>query len=582
MDNRTYLRGAVSALASLLCVMFSSRAHALRSPICSNTCTDHVQLSTGNGLIQRPEIAVAFWGDSTSTWDGTGTQVPTRTQLIGSALSIVNSPYYAALNQYGQSGGGMIDLPRLAPWAPIWIGPAPNSNDTTSTYTIQDVNDIINSLIASNQLPWPSNATMTYAMFMPNDKTNACGGHHGCNSPGTWVDQFGNSYPNAYQIAIVSSAGGSNNTILFAHETVEAISAWEGVSVTGGCNPGESQIGDMCQCAPGAQNSVGIQPYWSDADQACVAPEYWGPIVYSLGVGYSFQTDGGLMRQAYGGSGGAVVTMEDDNPYAWDGASTYTALGNGPAAEFASGGGIVASLSLDVAQGVSYFNLSSNGPWMHIGSPRANGQFYADVLTGVRVTANGLILATDAYGQVWYWAYWNPGWGSFGGPIDQVAAVGADVYAVDVGHEGAWTCIPGGSCWNWVSGTYSAANLVGTPDTTAWGFTTADSFFFCPSGICSERGMRYIYAFHYGVSNGNNASSVASGYSVWAQSSDPRSSWSELGAIPTGRLISGKDVYATECEGTTLPCVEYCAIGQQTCGNFCCAVGQSCVSGTCQ
>lgn len=94
----------------------------------------------------HPEIVLSFWQDTNApVWTNpeatSPAQSPTYSQFIGGALSLVNSPYFAQLQQYGP-----IDRPRLSPFAPIYTGNPPGApTHTTKNFNTADVIAIINS-----------------------------------------------------------------------------------------------------------------------------------------------------------------------------------------------------------------------------------------------------------------------------------------------------------------------------------------------------------------------------------------------------------------------------------------------------
>ena len=59
-----------------------------------------------------------------------------------------------------------------------------------------------------------------------------------------------------------------------------------------------------------------------------------------------------------------------------------------------SGGAVVAGVTIDTENGVNYYDTGSK-KWFAIGAP--NGP-----VTSVTVTGQGIIVATDTYGQPWY------------------------------------------------------------------------------------------------------------------------------------------------------------------------------------
>src|SRR4029077_5124866 len=103
-----------------------------------SACGCTPQTTPSNDKPQHPEIVLAFW-ENQSEWEN-GTQQPTRPQWVGAALSMVNTAFLSQLGEYAGSGG--MSRPRLAPYAPIWQGPAPVSRHNTGNFTQQDVIDI--------------------------------------------------------------------------------------------------------------------------------------------------------------------------------------------------------------------------------------------------------------------------------------------------------------------------------------------------------------------------------------------------------------------------------------------------------
>jgi hypothetical protein len=247
-------------------------AFALSQGTC-NACVPSTNPSSQwNNQAVRPEIAIGFWGNTNSVWAAGSSESPSRTQLIADTMSVVNTPYFASLRQYG--GTGLLDLPRLAPFAPIYVGNAPNSLDNTNFFQLQDIVNIINNRISVGAFPQPAGVNMVYIIFVPGGSIATDCGSNGCNQRGTYTDG------SRYEYGVV----GGNTTVTLTHELTEAISAMENISNSGPCG---GQISDIrnntiagVQCSiQGPQNGINVQAYWSQKDVACVIPEYTGGTV---------------------------------------------------------------------------------------------------------------------------------------------------------------------------------------------------------------------------------------------------------------------------------------------------------------
>jgi hypothetical protein len=324
------------------CIAASRPAHALSQGTC-NACTPSINPSNQwNNQPVRPEIAIGFWGNTNSVWAAGSSESPSRTQLIADTLSIVDTPYFATLQQYG--GAGLVDLPRMAPFAPTYIGNVPNSLDNTSSFQLSDIPLIINNRISVGAFPQPAGVNMVYIIFVPSGASAVDCGANGCNGGGVYTDG------SKYRFGVV----GGNTTVTLTHELAEAISAMQNITNSGPCG---GQIADICnntirgvQCSiQETQNGVAVQAYWSQKDNACIIPEYFGGTVVQIGFNWNWVGQI-LMRQAYGGSGGVVYTDSSDLTWFGNGGATGTQIGSGQAGQLAVGAAQVVATTLDILE----------------------------------------------------------------------------------------------------------------------------------------------------------------------------------------------------------------------------------------
>jgi hypothetical protein len=113
----------------------------------------------------QPEIAIGFWGTATATWGtGAGSNSPTYTQIVAQMQALVNSPYFAKLNQYNKGSASGIGLPRLAPFSPIFVGKTTLGN-LPATASFTDYELIAQSFFANGTWPTPHNVNMDGSSF---------------------------------------------------------------------------------------------------------------------------------------------------------------------------------------------------------------------------------------------------------------------------------------------------------------------------------------------------------------------------------------------------------------------------------
>ncbi len=608
--TRSFLAAAVvAALAAS-----SSPAFAFRASNPSY-CTDQVTCAGGepsvtsnNGHTQHPEVVILFWQDGAEApanerlqWE-TGNPIsndPTRSSLIGSTVSLMNTAYFASLQQYGIGGynPGFVGRPRLAPFAPVFTGTPDNSGSgtTTSSFFLSDISNVILQEIEAGVVPPPSGADdVIYLVFLPEaspgTRSTLCNGAGGCNYSGDNGCTYGGA-PITCGYVVAGDAGRA--TSVFSREVAEAIAAYQGVTVnncqySNGFRGTPTQIGEVCQCFAENQNSFAVAPYWSSEDGACVIPESWGELSENPNDGSGWLTPVGsfAIRQAYGGGGGVVATnavengslgnsvyFYQDGNRSWDGhcqrlglhgCATWATdpIGNG-GAEFAAGGGgtsaIVAGLTLDTNYGVNVYpaGLGTGQSWTAYGIPN-------DYVTSVNVTQDGWVVVTDTRGTPYYWKSAG-GWQSFGGPGDQFIAFGNGIIGLTVNRGAMYFCPSSqfaagttGCTWQPFGNFDHCARMIGGPDAGQWLCNVAASTSYFGDGYnLGETGLFDAAGYLSGVASGYAGMNIE--YGAFACIGNTDCYYGPFQSLNTtvGRLIPGGNVYATTCGGGELMCDRY-------------------------
>jgi hypothetical protein len=601
----------VAALSAPSAPAFAFRAS--NPSYCTNqvTCTGGEPSATSNnGRTQHPEVVIMFWQDGSNLPDGQGSQWetgnslsndPTRSTLIGSSVSLVNTAYFASLQQYGIRAGfpGFVGRPRLAPFAPIVTGTPKNSGSGTSTssFFLSDISNVILQEIESGAVPPPSGADdIIYLVFLPQaspgTRSTLCNGAGGCNYSGDNGCTHG-----ATQISCgyVVAGDASGATEQFSRTVADAIAAYQDVTVNNcvyhdGASGTPSQISDVCQCFTENQNTFAVAPYWSSEDGACVTPESWGGLDENQNSGNGWLAPAGSfpIRQGYGGGGGVVATntvengnlgnsayfYPDDGNGKWNGHCERLALhgcaswvadpiGNG-GAEFAGGGGgtsaIVAGMTLDAKYGVNVYPAGKGAgqSWTAYGTP-------GDDVTSVNVTQDGWVVVTDTRGTPYYWRSAG-GWQSFGGPGDQFIAFGDGIIGLTVDRGAMYFCpssqFAAGttSCaWQSFGNDFGdCARMIGGPDVGHWLCNVAGNTNYFGDGYnLGETGLFDVTGYQNGSAGGYAAINIEYGaFACDGQSNCYSGPFSTLSA-KVGRLIPGASVYATTCADGQLMCDRY-------------------------
>jgi hypothetical protein len=162
-------------------------AHALTAtPQCSFSTS---AVTVGTPVLHHPTITLIFWG---SLWS---TQAPSMGTFVGQAQSLVNGPYFSALNQYGG-----INQPRIVSTGPFYTKTSP-----ARTFTDAQLISVITAEIQAGLVPTPNASAeniyvvVTQSETQDSDHTDGQGYHdhatyNGVTFPWAWIgDPSGDS-----------------------------------------------------------------------------------------------------------------------------------------------------------------------------------------------------------------------------------------------------------------------------------------------------------------------------------------------------------------------------------------------------
>jgi hypothetical protein len=217
----------------------------------------------GHGkVLDNVHVQLIFWGQSWATVD-----FDLRVEdVVNAVITILDSPYMSALQQYRVTGSGTLVGSMLV-----------TDSDPPVVFTDTDVRKMVVALVSSGSLPAPADdPQLLYCVILPAGRTSAVndgriGEHFNFSlngSPGqiAWVTT------NDRTISALSSL-----TTIFSHELVESCSdpqfdSVQGAPGTCGSQQGACEIGDVCQ-STGVVGGVLVQSYWSQQDRACIVPK---------------------------------------------------------------------------------------------------------------------------------------------------------------------------------------------------------------------------------------------------------------------------------------------------------------------
>jgi hypothetical protein len=217
----------------------------------------------GGAKLSKEAVFLAFMG----TYWTSGNAYPTANQIISATQSFLASTYMANLGQYGNGLGNA-----------YYAGSAFDSTNSKNHFSYGDLNDEVNHLVDSGELPRPAsvNGTPLYLVVTPpgitSDEADA-GGYH------TLGYDFNLS--TGFELHVMGWIGDEQSldadTSIISHEIVEAdtdpyldtgIRAFPGATWTQG---GADELCDAEATDFTARlNGALVQSYWSRADQAFI------------------------------------------------------------------------------------------------------------------------------------------------------------------------------------------------------------------------------------------------------------------------------------------------------------------------
>jgi len=362
----------------------------------------------GGTTISNVQLELLFWGNAWST------ENPSAGTIVSTVQKIMASTYLDAMGQYGYQSIAL-------------RGALQVDSDPPSSFTFDDVTNMVWNLIGQGTFPEPSDSggRILYMVFMP--KTVSYGGGTARGAHGdTWkIDTDDLSGVNWAWVGWVGAGNLAYTTDVFSHELVESISdpephapAW---LMDRTINNGQ-EIGDACNDTVDVLDGLTLQAYWSQAQGACVIPFPEPPTVTSVypgtgdPAGGTSVTIGGTHFDALGSTrvffGGTPAT----NVSCTSTACTATAPpGNG---------------SVDVEVQVNHFKSAASAASGFSYVPSVTGVSPASGFSGDTVTIHGIGLQTGGT-TVMFGTHASPSVNCNPGP-DCVATVPAGAGTVDV------------------------------------------------------------------------------------------------------------------------------------------------------
>ena len=218
----------------------------------------------GHGkVLDNVHVQLIFWGKSWATVDF-DLEVE---DVVNAVITILDSPYMSALQQYRVTGSGAMVGSMLV-----------TDSDPPAVFNDTDVQNMVVALVNSGSLRAPADdPQLLYCVILPAGRTSAA-------NDGRTGEHFNFSLNGSRgQIAWVTTndrtiSALSSLTTIFSHELVESCSdpqfdSVQGAPGTCGSRPGACEIGDVCESTTGVVGNVLVQSYWSQQDRACIVPK---------------------------------------------------------------------------------------------------------------------------------------------------------------------------------------------------------------------------------------------------------------------------------------------------------------------
>ena len=219
----------------------------------------------GHGkVLDNVHVQLIFWGKSWATVDF-DLEVE---DVVNAVITILDSPYMSALQQYRVTGSGAMVGSMLV-----------TDSDPPAVFNDTDVQNMVVALVNSGSLRAPADdPQLLYCVILPAGRTSAA-------NDGRTGEHFNFSLNGSRgQIAWVTTndrtiSALSSLTTIFSHELVESCSdpqfdSVQGAPGTCGSRPGACEIGDVCESTTGVVGGVLVQSYWSQsiANRSAASP----------------------------------------------------------------------------------------------------------------------------------------------------------------------------------------------------------------------------------------------------------------------------------------------------------------------
>ena len=223
----------------------------------------------GGPTLAAVQVQLIFWGAS---WNATPS--PSIASIQRDIITILDSPYMSALDQYKGVGAGALLGTTLV-----------TTSDPPNPFNDSDVTKLVTALLQGGTLPEPDdNTQILYCVIMPANvrstkfAQNSITGEHSTFSYSD-VDPAGTQNVTAHWAWLTHDGTIDDLTTIFSHELVESCTDPEGSAIQlnapGTCTANPTnwcEIGDVCSGTSGLVCGVRVQAYWSARDNACVIP----------------------------------------------------------------------------------------------------------------------------------------------------------------------------------------------------------------------------------------------------------------------------------------------------------------------
>ena len=217
----------------------------------------------GGPVLTHVHVQLIFWG---AAWGGATT--PSSAAVTTAVTNLLAGPYMSALAQYRGIGRGS-----LRGTTTVTTSNPPNP------FSDGDVGNLVISLINNNTLPEPDEDTqILYCVIMPpniSSGRSSIGEHTYTSFTDTGI--FDSDTTRAHFAWVMNNGTLDFVTEIFSHELAEACSDPEGNAFQiAPSNPTAwNEIGDSgcgCQSQDATLDGIRVQKYWSQRDNACIAP----------------------------------------------------------------------------------------------------------------------------------------------------------------------------------------------------------------------------------------------------------------------------------------------------------------------